>query len=280
MCKNCHNTHRSTGSKLEKPDFETLPQLDIYCNACHDGTVAPIPNNWNSDNQHNYRVNNPTGMGADTCANCHNPHLNWTESNPNFLQDAYYYTHNDPTNPYLPKSSDEQLCEGCHEATIKDDPRVTYELFKYKKRHTTTGAFEDYKLCLRCHDGESAVDIATYYNTPSGHSITAPADGSPINGALACADCHETHGSNNLKLLKEDLGHQVTQKFQTPSTEWDFVTERQFCTKCHNNSTVVYGKTVPFNETILGHEITSIEFCSKCHGGGSVIKAAHGPVTP
>jgi predicted CXXCH cytochrome family protein len=280
VCQNCHSTHRSNNVKLDKPDFPTLPQLDIYCNACHDGTVAPIPDKWNSAKQHNVRRTSQSIISADTCGNCHNPHLSWTASNPNFLQDAYYYTHNDPTNPYLPNSSDEQLCEGCHDGNIKDDPRVTYEIFKYKKRNTTNGTFNDYKLCLRCHDGKNTVDIATYYKTPSGHTISAPADGSPINGAMACSDCHETHGSNNLKLLKEDLGHQNPTTFQTISTEWDVAIERLFCTKCHNNSTIIYGKIVHFNETIIGHEITNNEFCNQCHGGGSAIKAAHGPVKP
>lgn len=278
-CKNCHSTHRSPGEKLDKPDFPTLAQVDIYCNACHDGTVAPVPNKWLSNNQHNYQVSITGSYQVGACITCHNPHLTWTVNNANSLQDAYYYTHNDPTNPYLPKSSDEQLCEACHDPTIKDDLRVTYEVFKYKKRNTTTGAFIDYKLCLRCHDGTSAVDIATYYKSTSEHNITA-SDGSSINGALACGDCHETHGSNNLKILKEDLGHNKGQKFQTTNTVWDVATERYFCVGCHNNNTEMYGKAVPFNETISGHEITSIEFCSRCHGGGSVIKAAHGPVKP
>ncbi|MHB1167327.1 MAG: cytochrome c3 family protein, partial [Carboxydocellales bacterium] len=195
--------------------------------------------------------------------------------NPNMLKDYYYYDHQDPTNPYLPNSSEEQLCETCHYGAIKIDSRVSYVQYQYKKWSTTTGLANDYSLCLRCHNGKGVVDIAAYYNAPSRHSLKA-ADGSRLNGNIACADCHYTHGSPNLKMLKERLGHNKTQSFQPAGRVWDAATERLFCTRCHNNSTELYGITTNFNFEIPGHEVTSTEFCNKCHGGSPIV-AAHGP---
>jgi hypothetical protein len=35
-----------------------------------------------------------TLIEANSCTSCHNPHLDWTEQNPNLLKDHYVYTHN------------------------------------------------------------------------------------------------------------------------------------------------------------------------------------------
>jgi predicted CXXCH cytochrome family protein len=117
----------------------------------------------------------------------------------------------------------------------------------------------------------------------SGHNIKATDDsGSPLNGQLPCAECHETHGSNNIKMLKEELGN-VKQtdadKYKTEGTTWTESNERQFCLKCHTNSTQIYGKTSTLNVTIPGHQPGDTQGCSTCHGGStkSFIEAAHSP---
>lgn|GEM_PF-2882598 len=274
-CVNCHTTHRGTAPRLVISRDPLYSEIDAYCNACHDGTAAPIPENWPKAVRHDYKVNIEGIRGISACTSCHNPHLPWTPVNPNFLQDYYYFDHNDPTNPYLPDSSEESMCELCHAYTILDDPRVSYVRYQYNKRHTATGSLEDYSLCLRCHDGSNATDIKTYYGSPSRHIITA-GDESPLSGPIPCADCHNTHGSGNLRLLKEELGHNRTRTFQTAGDVWDAAAERIFCTGCHNNSTELYGIVAGFVYNIPGHEDTCTEPCSSCHGG-SPAAAAHAP---
>ncbi|MHB9093374.1 MAG: cytochrome c3 family protein [Eubacteriales bacterium] len=276
-CVNCHKPHTATDSKLVRPPDSPSNSLDNYCNACHDGTSAPFVSNWSMPNLHNVQVSIDSVKGSGSCTACHNPHLTWVPENPNLLQDYYLYLHNDPTNPYLPNSSEQELCESCHEGTIKDDPRVNYIRYQYKKSNTSTGVPEDYSLCLRCHDGGKAVNIAVYYSLPSGHFLI-PLDDSPINGYMPCADCHETHGSENIKLLKNKLGHNKVQAFKAGSS-WDTDTERRFCTGCHNGLTELYGITVKFDATIPGHETGNPDQCSRCHGG-STVAAAHAPVVP
>lgn len=275
ICNNCHSVHWAGSPKLVSGNPSQKP-IDNYCNACHDGTAAPLPGNWSAQNKHNYLISLDGTKGVSACTACHNPHLPWKEENPNFLQDYFYYAHNSPTNPFLPNSSEEALCETCHNVNIRDDARVLYERYQYRKWHTSTGVYDDYNLCLRCHDGRNAVNIAVYYNDGASRHILSAKDGSPLNGHIACADCHNTHGSNNLKLLKDRLGHNKVQKFQTPAAQWDAATERAFCTGCHNNQTELYGNVAGFVYGISGHEATSIEFCHKCHGG-SPQAAAHAP---
>ncbi len=274
-CANCHAPHRAGAARLVEPRDTRYTDVDDYCNACHDGTAAPVPYNWQSQYRHDFQVSIAGVTGISSCTACHTPHVPRTEENPNLLQDYYYFDHNDPTNPFFPDSSEQEMCELCHPGTIVQDPRVQYIRYRYDKWHTSTGAPSDYSLCLRCHDGSNAFNIASYYNGPSRHSLKA-ADGSYLDGGLPCSDCHNTHGSQNLKMLKEELGHNRTQLFRTESSIWDAATERRFCTSCHNNITELYGITAGFVYAVPGHEESSTEPCSSCHGG-TPAAAAHAP---
>lgn len=247
-CANCHSTHTAKDEKLlgGKYGGETANNL---CLACHDGTNgAPMPDHYNAKNQH---FNYTDGVEATySCTSCHNPHTGWTEENPNKL---------------------------------KGHPETTY-----KKQGTAKGISTDFSLCLQCHDGGKAVNIKKYYVegtllAESGHKITAE-DGTPLNGQLTCADCHETHGSDNLKLLQENLGNAPLaeeNKFKTVGAEWTIENERNFCLKCHNGNTELYGRTPVFNDQTESHQDTA-KSCSSCHGAGEDIReqmrsAAHAP---
>lgn len=248
-CANCHSTHNGNDPKLlgGKYGGETAKNL---CMSCHDGTNgAPIPDHYNAANQH---FNYTDGLEATySCTSCHNPHTGWTEENPNKL---------------------------------KNHPENTY-----KKQGTATGISTDFSLCFQCHNGNgTAVDIEKYYKdetllADSGHKITAE-DGTSLNGQLTCADCHETHGSDNLKLLKGNLGNAplaAGDQFKTVGTEWTVDNERNFCLKCHNGNTELYGKNPIYNAEADNHQDTT-KSCSSCHGSGEDIReqmrsAAHAP---
>jgi hypothetical protein len=291
ICSNCHSTHLGTSPKLSNPVY---PYIDSYCMSCHDGTNAPIPTNWSTDpavHKHDVQVSMTGAKGASGCTSCHDPHLTWdpntdpnTNSNSDSLRAYYKYVHNDPTNPTLPSTSEQQLCEACHDPSIKEDSRVTYVQYTYLKQNTATGTPDsttqlpnDYSLCLRCHDGKIGTDIASFYKTASGHTIKAD-DGSPMNGNMACADCHETHASQNVKELRQQLGNNKIQgTFSYATGDWNAVTERVFCLKCHNNTTELYGKTIPIKTAVSGHGTADTQSCSSCHGDGDFIKSAHAP---
>lgn len=320
MCANCHSTHIGTSDFLDGGSYQaTSNQLNkdpgkSYCMACHDGTLnAPIADKINSTHQHN----NPEGTNSlkkpDSCTSCHNPHKDWAEENPNMLKDHYVYTHNatHPDKGLVSAKVDslDTTCNTCHENN-EIVSNATYEVLSYKKSTTAVGTIDqtlktvsDYSLCLRCHNtakntaDSKIADIEKYYTqTTSGHNLTIPTDqnaqddGSSLNGSIPCAECHNTHGSDNIMNLREQLGNVQladTNKFKTVGTAWNASNERNFCLSCHNNSTEIYGKTGIFNMTsndgnlITGHQIGNLQACSSCHGGASksFIEAAHAPKT-
>jgi hypothetical protein len=259
-CAYCHSTHNGETPTLEGGEYGVSE--DNFCMVCHDGTNgSPMPDKYNNANKHNQHAP-ADAKNSESCTSCHNPHASWTAENPARLQS------NQP--------------EGASH----------FQTLTYKKVGNATGKAEDFTLCLNCHDGKKASNVKRYYEdeamlAESGHNIMAE-DGSGLNGQLACADCHETHGSNNIMLLRESLGNvkvAEADKFKSTGTTWDAVNERQFCLKCHNNTTEIYGKTSIFKEknddgeSILGHQPTAKDGCSTCHGGAekSFIEAAHGP---
>jgi hypothetical protein len=324
-CGNCHNTHQAKDSNLLSTKTEELEQkenlaVDNYCMACHDGTVAPLPEKrLDTTHTHKAAVKIDGKPSGSSCSSCHNPHLNWSEKNPNLAQDHIKYKHlpSNPVDPIKPTeeiSSKEQLCESCHENDSAEkiaNPAVDYRVFQFNKSSTAMGIYEDYELCLRCHNANfnekynKTADIASYYsqlteefkkqfekiNGPSsftkreitteekgysGHIIKAQ-DGSPLAGSLPCAECHDTHGSNNIYQLKEQLGHEQLgddniQSFSVPEGEWDAIKERAFCLTCHNGETGLYGITIKslalkdaLNNDIVGHLPGNPDSCASCH---------------
>jgi hypothetical protein len=296
-CINCHSTHVSKGSKLNGQKYND--SLENYCMACHDGTSAPMADNSNQSHVHNYPTAPDPLEKNVSCGSCHNPHLNWSNENPNLLKDHYTYEHpNNPVEDSQIYDSDNYLCEKCHGMDTKylkdlsDSPSsgVQYSTYHYRKSTTSTGLKSDFDLCLRCHNGKRATDIAKYYEdtSSSNHKITA-LDGKNLNGHIPCAECHETHGSTNIKQLKRKLGHDQPQVFDVPTGDWlaDSQLERTFCIKCHNGNTAIYGVVGKILDPVKseGHLIDTSKACSTCHGDGSTPadkarSAAHGPILP
>jgi predicted CXXCH cytochrome family protein len=289
VCANCHEPHRGQSPMLSSP---VNPTVDNYCMSCHDGTNAPIPTKWSTDpsvHKHDVQISMTGVKGASGCTSCHDPHLTWdpntdpnSGSNTDSLRGYYKYVHlNDPT---LPSTSEQKLCEACHDPSIKENASVAYIEYHYLKQNTatgtndsTTGLPDDYSLCVRCHDGNIGTDIASFYKTTSGHTIRAN-DGSPMNGNMACADCHETHASPNVKELRQQLGNNNIQgTFNYTTGDWNAATERLFCLKCHNGLTELYGKTIPLNTNESGHGPNDTVSCSSCHGDNNFMEGAHAP---
>jgi hypothetical protein len=348
-CGNCHSTHNAQDANLltAKTGGVTTQTEDLaadtFCKSCHDGTVvAPLPENSETAHTHNAAVKIDGTPSGSSCGSCHNPHLDRSENNPNMAQDHITYKHlpSNPVDPNKPTeeiSSKEQLCESCHEndsaeKIAHDD--VKYSVFKYSKSSSATGIYEDYELCLRCHNEDfrsksnKSADIASHYNNLteeikkqyentngpssfanreisaaeksfSGHIIKAQ-DGSPLVGHLPCAECHDTHGSNNIKQLKTSLGHEGIQPFTTLDTDSKTVKllmdnkelefsilsdskEREFCIACHNGTTAIYGVTgYKYDIARNEHMAYPSKACSFCHGRGEsevekALSAAHAP---
>jgi len=319
MCATCHSTHDPKSPSQIGVSYKTTFREELaagqpaddpsqnYCMACHDGTInAPIIDK----NDSKYRHNNPadyskeginTLKNPESCTSCHNPHLNWSEDNPNLLKDHYVYTHNE-ANPEKgletpTVDSLDTACETCHEyidfSKISEE-KGKRETLAYKKSLTARGTISnkvtdptlktisDYSLCFRCHNPEKSVkntntaDIETHYlKQNSGHNFVLLADqqtqrdGSMLNGPMPCAECHETHGSNNQFNLREILGNNpslpAADHFKTVGTVWNEENERNFCLNCHTKGTEIYGKKAAIDKTISGHQDNESKACSECH---------------
>lgn len=301
ICKSCHNTHSSKGTNLEEPNFYEMQDIDLkannYCMACHDGTIAPLPENQNDTHKHSTSIDQTLLPSAGACTACHDPHLTWSEDNPSLFKNHYVYQHSQKDKGVIavePIDSEKEACETCHDdaSSMKVNVRESsFKVFHYRKAPAATGKSEDFGLCLRCHNGEmkgqnnvAISNIQQFYQDDkteasnlSKHWVTQN-DGSALNGHIPCAECHDTHGSNNIKLLKDMLGHGNQRSFSAASGEWDAVKERDFCLKCHNGFTAIYGVTGSLPSP--GHE-NRTEACSSCHGGESqsFLEAAHAPKT-
>lgn len=255
-CAFCHSTHNGTNEFLVNKDKGS--NENDMCMACHDGTGSP---KIEDNSKHSKHYTDP----KVSCSSCHDPHNPGTKENP---------------------SSIHRMAGG------------QGSVYSYKKASTASGDATDYTLCFSCHTAGKNTNIEKYYTdatykSQSGHNIQATADsGSTLNGQLPCAECHETHGAENLKILRTDLGNAKIstdeKKFKSVGDVWNATNERNFCLKCHTQSTNLYGKTAKFKEkdeldqTIIGHRIVEDkdQSCASCHGGQSksFIDAAHSPV--
>jgi hypothetical protein len=322
LCANCHSTHMGGTVKLLGGNFIKDPtknptEVDNttnYCMACHDGTAATrmatkVENmDLSTGSKHDEALDSKHLPNEGSCASCHDPHLIWSKDNPNSLQDHFVYDHTqvDPAKN-APKEiidSDTILCESCHDLdtnTIKNETGVEYKISHYRKSTNRLGAsapagiLEDSDLCFRCHNPNKLPnsDVQTLYgDSNSMHNFSA-LDGSNVTGPLPCAECHETHGSNNIKLLKTKLGQENQQTDFTATTgDWSADKERDFCLKCHNGSTAVYGVTGKLPDPATpGHETSNTDACSRCHSNSydvndpmkGFMEAAHDPkagITP
>jgi predicted CXXCH cytochrome family protein len=289
-CAYCHSTHNGTGPSLIGGEYGE--KAGNFCMACHDGTVAPpMPDKYDANNKHIQTADDTIKLNG--CTSCHNPHIGWSKENPNKLKDYFEYTHQTDVVDSPTINSSEVLCENCHgpDDPIRDQVFSTnhYRTLSYSKSLAEPNKFD---LCLNCHNGENGSDIEQYFtDSNSGHNFSA-LDGSLSNGQMPCAECHETHGSNNMYQLKENLGHvrrPDTDRFIMTEKQWTPTMEREFCLKCHNNAIEMFGKTATYSEkntldeTIEGHEPTNEQACSTCHGNGEDFSertksAAHTPI--
>ncbi|MDP4164356.1 MAG: cytochrome c3 family protein [Bacillota bacterium] len=296
--------------------------------------IDKINNKYHHNNPSDYSSTGVNALSqAESCTSCHNPHLEWSEQNQNLLKDHYIYTHktedrNKNGLTSLVVDSLDTSCDSCHDdSSIYNQTAYpgVYEVLAYNKASMAVGTItpkvidknpdvvtqtvSDYSLCLRCHNAAkkksdtSMADIESYYVDPSSaHNFTLPEgkqsheDGTKLNGPIPCAECHDTHGSDNIKLLRSQLGNAETDDTFTMSGKvWTAAYERQFCSKCHNGLTDIYGKTgkIPDISKSEGHDPSTQkgkQACSTCHSNSydpqkadsyekAFLEAAHAPKT-
>jgi len=308
------------------PDDENLDTAKSYFVYLNPNEIVPrflkfttVSNNYESyqfeSNQGNIErekdyIHGPYSVVTSTCSFCHSTHNGASEflesnnikpetnnlcmachdgTNGSPKLDSTYASNKHSKNPDVSCSS----CHDPHNPGTKDNPNSLHS--DYNKASIATGKENDASLCFTCHNVDKNKNIKQYYTNESyvnqsGHNITATVDsGSKLNGQIPCSECHETHGSNNIKMLRGNLGNikinDSQNIYESKSENWNAAEERSFCLKCHNNSTSIYGKTSTFKdksaagEPISGHQPGEEQSCASCHGGASqsYMEAAHAP---
>ncbi|MEH7095057.1 hypothetical protein [Neobacillus vireti] len=321
-CAICHNTHEGANSSLEDKDI-----AQGYCMTCHDGTTGPRLVNFDSSIKSKHETQKITehDTKSGSCTACHNPHLTWSEDNPNLLIDHYVYDHKaDDTWEGISVGkidSNVQMCEACHGRFTYSYKSLAeksggYNVLHYRQETTAIGNIsetdevkngatnkvlhvDDYNLCFTCHNSEKETkdgtkDILTYYTNNDSKHIISALDGSKLNGQLPCSECHDTHASQNILLLKDKLGQENQQSFSlTNIGDWTIKKKRDYCLTCHNGKTVLFGVTgkaiydetgqslITTNDEVkAAHARDSIDVdCSTCHSTSkSFTEAVHAPI--
>ncbi len=198
-CKECHLPH-SANNKALLVEF----QEKAICLKCHDPMDGKKV------------IHKPSIDGQ--CIKCHHPHYSSLEKLVAFDQpDLCLNCHNKPiqTETRMLSNIKEKLtlrkvhspvesgkCTDCHAAHSSDNNAMLIRKFFPNKY--IEGKFESFQLCFACHSEQ-------LMTSPTSDSLTNFRNGTRnlhfvhVNKTKGrnCIDCHDVHGSNNLRTIKD-----------------------------------------------------------------------------
>ncbi|WP_183363056.1 cytochrome c3 family protein [Geomonas limicola] len=202
-CNSCHAAHQSGFPKLLSAAGNDV------CFSCHTDKAESFKNSK--------FMHSPV---REACVNCHSPH----SSDFRFTltaagsQDLCYTCHQGKakeipadTVPHLALATDRK-CLACHDPHVSDNPR---QLLK-----------QPMELCMSCHNRE--------YNGATGKIANMKpilANNSDLHGPIKekdCSGCHNPHGSNNFRILRESF----PQLFYAPYAPDNY----KLCFMCHQKT--------------------------------------------
>jgi predicted CXXCH cytochrome family protein len=256
MCTECHNPHQSAYK------FQLLNKPPTLCFNCHDGSML----------KKKY-VHGPVAVGG--CAICHNPHQSnfpsmlmasdngvcftcHTDKADAFKQKKFTHEpvkekcvncHNPHAGDYefnFTAEGSSELCFGCH-----DDKKDW--VAKVRVKH---GGLKTKERCLACHDPHVSDYVKQLKNqpvvlcischdkpldTPDGKILDMKsylAENKDHHGPIKqndCSGCHNTHGSDNFRMLRKYF----PPVFYSPFEPKNYA----LCFNCHEKTLVLDPKT-------------------------------------
>lgn len=201
-CMDCHHVHQSPYRKLLRAEGNKL------CFSCHSDKEAMLKSRKS--------IHRPV---AENCLSCHNAHHGDYPYNFNVDGDRElcYGCHTDKAkegkDSAFPHNALNQgkKCLSCHDAHASDIPK---QLLRAKA-----------DLCLGCHDrtyvgadGKTTANIKEILANNKNHH-------GPIRNN-ECTPCHNPHGSNNVRILKNTYPKDLYVEYQPDSYK--------LCFSCHN----------------------------------------------
>jgi len=210
-CSACHEPHESNFQHLLRGG-----EGPAHCYMCHAETEAAFADA--------HYVHEPA---ADNCTICHDPHASAHEyALRDSIEGTCYSCHEDlerlvaaATAPHAAVFTADR-CANCHDSHVADRPGLLRER-------------EDV-LCLQCHDRE--VPAADGQMIPSMESILGQRAflHGPVR-AGECSPCHNVHGADHSRLLREDF----TADFYAPFDLGHYA----LCFTCHVSELVLAERT-------------------------------------
>jgi len=242
-CIQCHDSHN--------PYIATVEGQLMDCYQCHNENTA-LPDVQSEFND------NPTNPARSR--SIHPIKYDPTGTTPAFLECLKCHDQTKHMQGHIRLRKDPGQF---HDYTSDDD--VWVDPFKLRK----AGANQ---FCLECHAPDTTVAASFHRGgsehvppkLPAGHLNGAHF----VNGTLLCTDCHEYHGSKNLKMRKNARGE-----------------EESFCYSCHTDKDKSQNKVdvqFKFMSTASHHQVKQSEQsangskveCEDCHNPHVVTRAA------
>jgi DmsE family decaheme c-type cytochrome len=242
-CFDCHDEQEVSLHRGPHRLSSTIknPAIEVSCVSCHAGADIHIEDP-STDN-----ITNPASLSGrdaqNVCGECHVPHTeldNYGFDMHTTIQlncSSCHKVHSPDGNQLLNDKAD--FCFACHD-DIKTSfsRRSNHPLFqgnvtclschRFVKRHDHNQAFDLNRVCQDCHPEQSG-PFPYEHNAANAYAV----DGS------GCVECHEPHGSEYSRLLKQ------------PGAE--------LCLQCHI--------TPPGHDNMpaLHGDVRNIETCYACH---------------
>lgn len=195
----------------------------------------------------------PEYVGSDFCAECHVDQF-----------EKFQGTIHDDTLAYL----EDDLtgiggCEACHGAGSLHVELAGGEEPGFRAAMDSS---PDPDACWQCH-----LEVRGQFSMPERHPV--------LQGFMTCADCHDPHGTSNVKFLREAANDTCTSCHADKAGPWVFphpVSEVEGCTACHQPHGSVNPHMLPYREitftclschpsTPAFHTIPSFAQCNACH---------------
>lgn len=232
-CVDCHNPHASL-PKLGAEQAST-------CYKCH------VEKADLDKVAHPHQIN---GVNGFKCATCHNPHGNITRETR--VDNCLTCHKGHPTMAW--RSSTHALqrvaCTDCHNphpiSAVQEIVNIDHNQVSRPKRMPMS--VEEPRVCYRCHP-----TIAAQFHLPFHHPVP--------EGKMLCSQCHDSHGSENDRLLREPTVNltcfKCHSRLQGPFV-YDHPPVVENCMICHNPHGTVAKQLLRQPPTFL---------CLRCHSG-------------
>jgi len=295
FCFYCHS--ETTGQQVTNQDYS-----GAFGGATLSSGPQSILESFNQASYHNlydiwqFLQNNPRapwfGSGGNPCSACHNSHLakrNWDSGQAGF--------------PLLSAISRPDSHNRLWGETELMSSYLSYEAPYAFSETREPGGVTDYdgtstpdypRFCSSCHNPDTAIwstdknrelkridwgDIGVrrdrhgVFTREGNNQFREPyasAAGYKGNFVLSCLDCHEPHGSENIRLLRRRInGENLSGIVATTGPEMGYA-----CRNCHQDDQAAAAGTGLANSWEYVHHLApgapyQQMSCANCHGGGS-----------